>query len=233
MSDLILIQPTAAEIVTPDGPIIIREVQLGGVPRGIIVLLTEADSAEVDVVERLNEFALEGYESLAAAPGREHLPDILERVRQRGWDEEQVGVVGIGDGGTLALHLAQERQLGAVVSFSPAPNLDAIARDPQLRTPWLGMVGAEATDLDGVDARRMRKLLDDGSDIYSRVVIYPGVGREFHRRSGDGVSYAASYDGWERTTEWLNARVAARLTPLAAAWRRRQALSPIGRQPAR
>ena len=42
-----------------------------------------------------------------------------------------------------------------------------------------------------------------------------GKGRDFYDRTEDGVSYAASYDGWQRTVEWLNARVAPMLTPLA------------------
>ena len=58
---------------------------------------------------------------------------------------------------------------------------------------------------------------------YSQVVTYPGVGEDFHRRSENGISFAASYDGWQRTVEWLLARVASRLTPLAQAWRDREA----------
>jgi carboxymethylenebutenolidase len=222
MSDLILIEPATDELETPDGPLPVREIELGGVPRGIVVLLTDPDAPEVDVVELMNDLAMEGYETLAAAPGEPALLAVLARVRERGWEDEQVGVVGIGRGGTLALQLARQQHLGAVVSFSPAPDLGAVTREPELRTPWLGLVGAESPELGADDVRRLRHLLDNGSDVYSRVVVYPGVGCDFHRRSEDAISYAASYDGWERTTEWLNARVAARLTPLAVAWRNRQ-----------
>ena len=52
-----------------------------------------------------------------------------------------------------------------------------------------------------------------------------GVGGDFYRKSTEPLEIAACYDYWQRTIEWLNLRVAPRLTPLAEAWRHRQAVS--------
>lgn len=220
MSDLIMIQPTSARLA--EG-VTALEIQLGGTPRGLVVLLAEPSMPEGEVVEVLNTFAGEGFESLAVTAGAESTDAALGRAGDRGWEPEQIGVVGLGAGATAALDLARTRALGAVVSLSPAPEVDRVASDPVLRTPWLGLFGSEAADLTAEDIARLRRVLFDGSDVFSQVVVYPGVGHDFHRRSEDGISFAASYDGWQRTVEWLLARVAARLTPFALAWRERRA----------
>ena len=221
MSDLIMIEPTR-EPLTDD--VAALEIQLGGAPRGLVVLLTGQDTPEGEVVEVLNTLAAEGFEGLAlTSDAPESVELALARAAVRGWHAEQIGVVGIGAGATAALELARTRALGAVVSISPAPRLDVVLDDPVLRTPWLGLFGSEAGDLDAGEISLLRTALESGSDVFSRVVVYPGVGADFHRRSEDGVSFSASYDGWQRVVEWLLARVAGRLTPLALAWRERQA----------
>jgi dienelactone hydrolase len=218
MSDAILIQPQRTELA--EG-VLALEIRLGGTQRGLVIVLSDDQTPEVEVIEAMNAFAGEGFESLAMVTGDgvEALADA--RARAYGWWPEQIGVVGIGAGATLALDLARRRRLGAVVSLSPVPDLVDVSASPRLLTPWLGLFGAEAEDLSARDAARLRDVLDRGSDVYSQVVVYPGVGADFHRRTEDGVSFAASYDGWQRTTEWLLARVASRLTPLAQAWRDR------------
>ncbi|TWH00856.1 dienelactone hydrolase family protein [Nocardioides sp. J9] len=220
MSDVIMIEPRTQEL---GNGVVAREIQLGGTPRGLVVLLTDATVADGEVVEVMNNLAVEGLETLAvpAGPG---VADLVEaRAAVRDWYGDQVGVVGIGEGATAALEMAQRRRLGAVVGISPAPDVAAVEADPALLTPWLGLLGEDAADLSAAEVSRLRRALDRGSDVHSQVVVYPGVGADFHRRSEDGVSFAASYDGWQRTVEWLLARVAPRLTPLALAWRERQA----------
>lgn len=218
MSDLVLIEPTATSIPTPGGDVPVREITLGGAPRGLVCLLHDPDTPAIDVVEAMNRFALEGYESLAVSAATCSTQDLLGRAAARGWEPEQVGMVGLGDGGTAVLAAARETGFAAAVSFSPAPDVDDVHRSPTLRTPWLGLFAAEAGP-PAAEVRSLAHALDDGSDVFSHVVVYPGVGRDFHRSAESGLSYAASYDGWQRAVEWLNARVAARLTPLARAWR--------------
>ncbi|KRB76080.1 hypothetical protein ASE01_13690 [Nocardioides sp. Root190] len=222
MSDVILIQPTHIELAAGVPAL---EVRLGGTQRGLIVLLIDEQTPEVEAVEAMNTFAMEGFESLALTAAA----DAGQRARTwagaAGWGPEQVGVVGIGAGATLALDLARSRAFGAAVSISPAPDVAAVAASPALRTPWLGLFGAETKDLSAAEIDRLRQVLDDGSDVFSQVVTYPRVGADFHRRTEDGISFSASYDGWQRTVEWLLARVASRLTPLAVQWREQHPLA--------
>lgn len=220
MSDVTIIQPTRVQL-SEEVPAL--EIRLGGTPRGVVILLADETAPEIEIVESMNTFAAEGFESIAptSAPGFASLAEA--RARSNGWDGDQIGVVGIGGGATSAFALARERQLGAVVSLSPDLDLVEIGNAPGLRTPWLGMFGADADDITAAEIARLRRVLDGASDVYGQVVVYPGVGADFHRRPVDGVTFAASYDGWQRTVEWLLARVAPRLTPLAIAWRERQA----------
>lgn len=216
MSDVVMIQPERSAI----GALPILEIALGGAPRGLVLLLCDRGGLDHDATEVMNRLAEHGYESLAAEAEGESLEPLLERADERGWTEEQVGLVGFGVGGYAVLQAAAELRFGAAVSLSPAGALGVV---DALRTPWLGLFGAEDPGVraDEVDALATR--LATGSDVYSQVVIYPGVGADFYRHHGDGLSYAASYDGWQRTMEWLELRVAPRLTPLAEQWRRRKA----------
>lgn len=217
MSDVIFIEPHRSDLAAG---LPVLEIRLGGTPRGHVIVLADEETPEVEVVEAMNAFAAEGFESLAVCwrPGVEEVAEA--RARQAGFTPEQIGVVGLGHGATAALDLARTRRYGAVVSLSPRPDLAAVEAAPALRTPWLGLVGAEAVP--AADVARLRAALDAGSDVFSQVVRYAGVGADFHRRTETGVGFAASYDGWQRTVEWLLARVASRLTPLAVAWRERE-----------
>lgn len=219
MSELVMIEPHRLELA--DG-VPVLEIWLGGTPRGLVILVSDANAPEGEVVEAMNNLAAEGFESLAlwAGPGVATLGEA--RARARGWKAEQTGVVGIGEGGAIALGMARQRELGAVVSISPALDDEAVADivvSPVLRTPLLTLFGASDTSVPASAHARLRDAFDAGSDVFSRVVTYSGVGADFYRRSEDGVAFAASYDGWQRTLEWLLARVASRLTPLAEAWR--------------
>lgn len=220
MSDVIFIEPTRTDLA--DG-VPMLEIRLGGTQRGHIIVLADEETPEVEIVEAMNTFAAEGFESLAVRwqPGVDELADA--RAGMAGFTAEQIGIVGLGHGATVALDIARRREYGAVVSLSPAPDLADVEAQPALLTPWLGLMGAESEAAAATDVERLRSVLEHGSDVFSQVVTYPGVGEDFHRRSENGISFAASYDGWQRTVEWLLARVASRLTPLAQAWRDREA----------
>lgn len=220
MNDVIRIEPTRTTI----GSLSALEIALPGTPHGIVLLLCDDGALERDATARMNELAEDGYDTLAVEVGTEVLdafPGLLRRAAARGWELEQVAVVGIGSGGLAALIAAAHHELAAAVSFS-APLRGTPVPGGPLRTPWLGMFGAEDVAAPGDDVRALVKAVD-ASDIFTEVVRYPRVGPDFHARLDDGVNYAASYDGWQRAVEWLNARVAPRLSPLAVAWRSRQA----------
>ena len=220
--DLVRIMPERLTLPTDRGPRSIDQIGLGGTPHGVVVLIEDTHDLGWRV-ESMNVLAQHGYESVAVTPdlaGHGWTP-IADHLAARGWAAEQTAVLGIGAGGDVALQIALEVQLAAAISVSAhLTSVDAHFGKP-LRAPWLGLFG----DLDPIaladDTGDLGARLRSTSDVFSQVVRYPGVGADFYRRSSDGLSYAASYDAWQRVLEWLDARVAPRLTPLALAWRER------------
>ncbi|MCW2779054.1 MAG: hypothetical protein JWN17_2779 [Frankiales bacterium] len=238
MSQALRIEPVEGTMTAGDGEHRVLEISLPGVPRGLVVLLCDDGGLAGHAGEVLNDLAHHGYESLAvevAGDGRGPLPPdavlvalqaLLARAAERGWSPEQVGVLGVGSGGLQALVAAALFELGAVVSLSPTRRGGAVALPDvvaTVRTPWLGLFGADDPSAPVEEVRALGRRLEGASDVFTAVVRYPGVGRDWYRSdTSDGVSYAASYDGWERVFEWLGARVAPRLTPLAEQWRAHQ-----------
>lgn len=235
MDDLVRIDPAKGSLTTSQGEVAVLEIELGGCPRGLVLLLCDAQGLGHEASETMNRLAEQGYETLAAgvpmAGVGELVGVMIDRGKSRGWVAEQIAILGVGVGGRAALSAATDVELAAAVSVSPTSDSLAgpVAAEPLpdivdvLRTPWLGLFGEHDAAVATEELEALRFKLDARSDVFSQVVRYPGVGRDFHEQSADGVSYAASYDGWQRVMEWLNARVAPRLTPLAIAWRDRHA----------
>lgn len=223
-NDLVMIDPTRSTIDAGSGPSPTLEISLPGTPHGIVLLLCESGRLARDAATQMNHLAENGYESLAVELGDDVLdvvPTLLARAAERGWSTDQVAVLGLDTGGRAALTVATVHALAAAVSFSaPLHGMDDVPGPA--RTPWLGMFGASDDAAPAEDVRALAKALD-AADIFTEVVRYPGVGHDFHARVDDGVNYAASYDGWQRTIEWLDARVAPRLSSRAVAWRSRPA----------
>ncbi len=212
--EFLRIAPEISEVASPRGVLRVAEIKLGGVPRGAVVVLCDADALEQDAPEVMNGLAEHGYESLAvdlSSPGParddELLRDVaalLGRLGERGWSAEQIGLVGYGFGGRVALLASAEFGLGGAVSVAPT----GVEVPPiPLRAPWLGLFG----DLDGnvppQAVRELREALDSGSPVHSETVGYPGVGAGFHRDAPKVLAHAAAFDSWQRTVEWLNLRV--------------------------
>lgn len=150
------------------------------VVRGGIVVVQEARGV-TDAVRRLaDEFAAEGWltvvphlyhrdgvDELAPDSDAEQVRRQVERLSSasvlvdcdgaldwlvaRGVTTDQIGVVGSGVGGTVALIVATQRDLGAAVTIGGtgivapvSPALPALVEAaPDLRCPWLGIYGGE------------------------------------------------------------------------------------------
>jgi len=192
------------------------EITLGGIPRGAVVVLCDAGRL-AGAAEPMNALAGHGYETVAAevANGAADVAGgLLAHLADRGWEPEQVGVVGYGAGGRAALLTATEFALGAAVSVTAASYADP---GEPLRTPWLGLCGG-----DPVAARRLDTVLYQRSPVYTQVVWYPDLDESFSGEPAEAAAHAAAFDAWQRTAEWLDLRVVPRPTPLALAWRARQ-----------
>ncbi len=236
------ITPRLSELAGADRRLRVAELALGGVPRGAVALLCRPGDLTTGAVELVNGLAEHGYESVAAdlsATDVEVLTDdvlrqgvrlLLDRLAKRGWELEQIGLLGYGLGGRAALLAAADHVLGAAVSVDPAgiaspagPGLPALLRSPhRVVTPWLGMFGQDDPATDASHVRELGAGLVASSPVFTQVVAYPGVSGDFYLDTHGALAHAASYDSWQRVVEWLNARVVPRPTPLARAWQDRR-----------
>jgi carboxymethylenebutenolidase len=221
----------------------IARINLGGVPRGAIILLCNRGALESAAVEGMNGLAEHGYESIAADVSPDGDPDVspawsddadaraladvqvlIDQLAARGWSSEQIGVVGYGFGGRTALQAASEYVLGAAISVDAS---GVVAERPTraVRTSWLGMFGELDSASPPAGVRALGRALRDQSPVFTQVVIYPGVTGDFYQNPRESIAHAAAFDSWQRVIEWLNARVVPRPTPLAIEWRNRQLVS--------
>jgi carboxymethylenebutenolidase len=237
------ITPTRMDVVVAGVALRVAQINLPGIPRGAVILLGEVDRMGDQAVDLMNGLAEHGYESIAAdltAIDREldddraigALHDLVAHLATREWHEQQVGVVGYGVGGRIALRAAAELNLGAAVSISP----DGVTRDSAHRpalvdsvrpvsTPWLGMFGADDADAPRKAIARLADRLTDPSPAYTELVTYPGVDGDFFHESAEALGHAAMFDAWQRVIEWLNLRVVPRPSPYAEIWSLKQSMS--------
>jgi carboxymethylenebutenolidase len=158
--------------------------------------------------------AIELMRSLLADDVLADVDDALAVVAARGIGARRTAIVGFCTGGTVALHVAAARSLGAAVTFYGggvaegrmgfAPMLDAA---PTLRTPWLGLFG----DLDAsIPVDEVDRLRDAASlaDVPADVVRYPGAQHGFHCDDRPEVFDAgAAADAWSRALAWFAAHL--------------------------
>lgn len=221
------IEPTAIRLPASTGELNGLEITLNGQPRGLVLLLCAAGRSDLGASEAMNALAEHGYATMAfdlAANGQsdaalvENLSAVVDHALGAGWDEEQIGMVGYRIGGRAALLGAMVLRLGAAVSVSPT-DLDTIDSSyPGVHTPWLGMFADHDPSVSPSRIAFLHNHFRNASDAYVSVVSYDASAEFFHD-SGDPAVHSAAFDGWQRTVEWLDLRVAPVLTPLALAWR--------------
>ncbi|MEU8204832.1 hypothetical protein [Streptosporangium sp. NPDC049046] len=236
MDALIRIKPARRTVVVGTRTIRAEQIHLGGALRGAALVLCDAGDLGPDSEAVANDLLMQGYEPLVAeidgdTTERDHRADIgalLDVLAERGWEHQQVGVLGYGTGARVALTAAFGFDLGAVVSISSAAAdvaahaLHLLDRPAVMRVPWLGLFTGTATQAAGALADLRRRLRAD-APVYTRVVGYADGSAWPHLDDRDAVDHAASFDSWQRAMEWLNLRVVPRPTELAMAWARRQA----------
>jgi carboxymethylenebutenolidase len=155
------------------------------------------------------------YEHLTDAGILTDVDTALTRLGTSGWDDRQTGIVGFCFGGRVTFLAALERRLGAAVGFYGGgivtqrfpqfPSL--IQRTDELQTPWLGLFGARDESIPLEDVDRLRGALAT-TDVDTEVVIYSDAAHGFHCDERDSFDREAAEDGWQRTLEWFETRLA-------------------------
>ena len=130
-------------------------------------------------------------------------------IDDAGFPPDTAGIVGFCMGGTVALAVAVERQVGASVTFYGGgvakgrfgfPALVDAA--PKLRAPWLGLYGDEDTGIPVEQVEQLREAAAQ-ADVPTEVVRYAEAGHGFNRDGSAAYDEAAAADAWERMLDWF------------------------------
>lgn len=133
----------------------------------------------------------------------------LDYLAGAGFPPDTAGVVGFCMGGTIALAIAVERQVGAAVTFYGAgiangrfgfPPMLEVA--PALRAPWLGLFGDRDSGIP-VDEVEELRVAAARADVPTEIVRYADAGHGFNRDGSPSHDTAAAADAWMRTLDWF------------------------------
>lgn len=131
---------------------------------------------------------------------------VLGWLAQRGVTADRIGVVGVGLGGTVALIVAAERDLGAAVTVAGigvvqpvSPSLPALVEAaPELRCPWLGVYGSD----DLVPEEEVYKLQQavQSAQVATDLVHFDDPPCHFATRH-------STTETWTRTLNWFDSHL--------------------------
>ena len=133
----------------------------------------------------------------------------LAFIDDAGFPVDTAGIVGFCMGGTVALAVAVERQVGAAVSFYGGGVVKGrfgfpalVDAAPKLRAPWLGLYG----DRDkGIPVEQVEQLSEAAAqaEVPTEVVRYASAGHGFNRDGSADHDEAAAADAWGRMLDWF------------------------------
>jgi len=166
-----------------------------------------------------------GYDELARAMPlmralradqiRSDVEAALGYLGQLGLPGRRCAIVGFCMGGSVALMMATELDLGAAVTFYGGgvaagrfgfpPLADAAA---SLRVPWLGLYGDQDHTV-GVEQAELLRERAAAAPAETELVRYPDAGHGFNCDDRDSFAPAAAADAWSRTLAWLTAHLPA------------------------
>lgn len=226
---------------TADGPMRLYEaVPDTGTPAGAVVVVQEAFGVNDHITDVTRRFARAGFHAVApdlfhrsgggTAPYDDFskvlplfegldgdgallvdLDAALDHLRNAGWSDLRIGVVGFCFGGRVSFLAALHRRLGAAVGFYGGGIVTG--RFPQfpplvdgagsLQTPWLGLFGDLDESIPVADVEVLADALVQRAAVPAEVVRYPDAGHGFHCDQRPSYDEAAARDGWRRTIDWF------------------------------
>jgi carboxymethylenebutenolidase len=139
----------------------------------------------------------------------------LSYLRDAGFTDQQVGIVGFCMGGSVVVFAAAHHALGAAVTFYGGgvnagrfgiPPLAELA--PTLKTPWLGLFGDNDQSIPTDQVETLRAAAKNAA-VATEVVRYPDAGHGFHCDARDDSYHEPSAkDAWQRALGWFDAHLA-------------------------
>jgi carboxymethylenebutenolidase len=138
----------------------------------------------------------------------------LAHLRDAGFDDAHVGIVGFCFGGRVTFLVALEHTLGAAVGFYGGGIVTGrfpqfpplVERTGGLRTPWLGLFGDQDQSIPVDDVETLRRALD-AAEVDTEIVRYATAGHGFHCDVRADYDTDAALDAWRRTLDWFAARL--------------------------
>ena len=207
-------------------------------PKGAVIVIQEAFGVNDHIEDVCRRFAGEGW--LAVAPHLFHrsgdpklgytdfsqvmphmqaltrdgvLADVdaaLAEVAARGIPASAIGIVGFCMGGTVALIIDTERDLGAAVTFYGGGVREGrfgfpalIDAAPHLRAPWLGLFGDKDKGIPVEQVEDLRRAAARSGQT-TEVVRYPDADHGFHCDQRESYHAESSRDAWARTLEFFD-----------------------------
>jgi carboxymethylenebutenolidase len=233
-------QTTTFEVQTPDGVMPVYEAKPDEPVEAAVIVIQEAFGVNEHIEDVTRRFADAGYHAVAphifhragggTAPYDDFskvmplfkgltdegtLDDVdatLAALRERGFDDSHIGIVGFCWGGRVTFLVALRRAIGAAAGFYGGgivtgrfpqfpPLIDEAAT---LATPWLGLFGDLDESIPVDDVEQLRKALTDAT-VDTDIVRYPNAGHGFHCDQRDGYVPDAASDASERAVAWFAA----------------------------
>jgi carboxymethylenebutenolidase len=139
----------------------------------------------------------------------------IAHLRDAGFDDHAIGIIGFCFGGRVTFLTALRRALGAAVGFYGGGIVTA--RFPQfpplvgeaaaLQTPWLGLFGDRDASIPVEDVERLRTALKDAT-VEAGIVRYAAAGHGFHCDARPDYRAGEARDAWSRAVGWLRDHLA-------------------------
>jgi carboxymethylenebutenolidase len=226
-------------LTTPDGAMECYEATPAEAARGAVVVIQEAFGVNEYIKGVTRRLAEAGYHALAPAmfhragggtadygdfaaviPLFEGVTDdgilmdvdaSLAHLRDAGFADSAIGIVGFCFGGRVTFLVAARRALGAAVGFygggivtkGHLPFEPLVGEVSTLQTPWLGLFGDEDASIPVADVEALRGALQD-APVDAEVVRYAGAQHGFHCTARpDNFHAEAAVDGWDRALAWF------------------------------
>jgi len=234
-----MIQDATHTVHTPDGPMEVYEAVPETPAPGAVIVIQEAFGVNDYIRDVTRRFAAAGFHAVAptmfhrAGGGTAPYDDFSKvmplfrgvtddgivadvdatvgHLREAGFDDDRIGIVGFCFGGRVTFLVATRRRLGAAVGFygggivsSRLPFFQPLIGDAaRLATPWLGLFGDADAGIPVSDVEQLRETLAREASVPNEIVRYPGAEHGFHCDRRPAYQEAAATDGWERTLAWL------------------------------
>jgi carboxymethylenebutenolidase len=233
-------QTRDVELTTADGPMRLYEAVPDGPAKGAVVVIQEAFGVNSHIEDVTERAAAAGWH--AVAPDMFHragggtapyddfskvmplyegvtddgiLVDVdaaVAHLRQAGFADRQIGIVGFCFGGRVTFLVAARRAIGAAVTFygggivskNPLGFEPLVDEAGALQTPWLGLFGDLDKGIPPDDVEQLRAAAA-AAPVDTDVVRYPDADHGFHCDDRLAVfNPTAAADAWQRALAWFD-----------------------------